>query len=250
MAEPSNADQLAKLHMDARIPPASLTGKLPRGGVQLDYLGHAAVTDILLAADPLWSWEPFAVDENGLPKVMYDAGGKPRAMWIRLTVLGHTRIGIGTCSTTAGDPYKELIGDALRNAAMRFGVALSLWAKEEWDELGLEAGDADSRAEERPQTKTSGEVSGKENAPRPGNVRSFPPKPTKEDIARHPANGPTLPTDQAIAARADALGLSEDERQQIIWSVTDGRTRSGKELRGKEPRLVFAAMEAQAKSRA
>lgn len=250
MAEPEAADQLAKLHVEARIPPASLIGKLPRGNVQLDYLGHAAVTDILLAADPLWSWEPFAVDEDGLPKIMYDAGGKPRAMWIRLTVLGHTRIGIGTCSSTANDSYKELIGDALRNAAMRFGVALSLWAKEEWDELGLEAGGDGSRAEERPQTQTSGEVRGKENAPRPGNVRSFPPKPTKEDIGRHPSNGPILPTDQAIAARAVELGISDDERRQLILSVTDKRTESGKDLRGREASMVFAAMEAMAKSRA
>lgn len=243
------ADLLAKLHAETRIPSPDQVGKVDKGYGKLDYLGHAAVTDALLAHDPEWSWEPYAEDENGLPKIMYDAGGRPRGMWIRLTVHGHSRIGIGTCSATAAEPYKELIGDALRNAAMRFGVGLALWAKEDWAEQGLEAGETESQAGERsPGGNTRGGAPG-ENVPRPGNVRTLP-KPTSEDIARHPSNGPTLPTDQALAARAVELGLTEEERQQIIWGVTDGRTRSGKELRGKEPGLVFAAMEAKAKSRA
>ena len=96
-------------------------GKLPKGGVMLDYVGHAATTDRLLQADPSWSWEPFAVDDQGLPAM--DAG---RNLWIRLTVCGVTRIGVGD-----GKSAKECIGDAIRNAAMRFGVALDLWAKED-----------------------------------------------------------------------------------------------------------------------
>lgn len=101
------------------FPPESV-GKLPKGGVMLDYVGHAAVTDRLLTVDPDWSWEPFAVGPDGLP--MPDREGN---LWIRLTVCGVTRIGVGD-----GKNAKERIGDALRNAAMRFGVALDLWAKE------------------------------------------------------------------------------------------------------------------------
>jgi len=96
-------------------------GKLPKGGVMLDYVGHAATTDRLLQVDPMWSWEPFATDANGLP-AMDQAGN----LWIRLTVAGVTRIGVGD-----GKTMKERIGDAIRNAAMRFGVALDLWAKED-----------------------------------------------------------------------------------------------------------------------
>jgi hypothetical protein len=126
-------DRLAALHRATRIPPAELVGQVDKGfGKPLDYLGHAAVTEILLEADPLWSWEPVAFDDTGAPLIVRDASGRPRALWIRLTVHGHTRLGVGTCDAKASDPYKELIGDALRNAAMRFGVALSLWAKEEW----------------------------------------------------------------------------------------------------------------------
>lgn len=132
LTDPDNpAELLAKLHRDTRVPPPGLVQQVNKGGFVADAVGHADTTDLLLSHDPCWSWEPFALDDKGNPLVMYDASGRARAMWIRLTVHGHTRIGIGTCSPTASDPYKELIGDAIRNAAMRFGVALSLWSKSE-----------------------------------------------------------------------------------------------------------------------
>jgi hypothetical protein len=37
--------------------------------------------------------------------------------------------GYGSCPANQNEAEKVLIGDALRNAAMRFGVALTLWAK-------------------------------------------------------------------------------------------------------------------------
>ncbi len=101
--------------------PAGTVGKLPKGGIMLDYVGHAAVTDRLLDVDPKWSWEPLGVQENGLPAT--DLAGN---LWIKLTVNGVTRIGVGD-----GKNAKECISDAIRNAAMRFGVALDLWSKEE-----------------------------------------------------------------------------------------------------------------------
>jgi hypothetical protein len=98
---------------------------LPKGGVKLAYVGHAALTDRLLDADPEWNWEPLAMSPDGLP-VMDGYGG----MWIKLTVCGVTRMGYGHAGTKqSGDGIKEIIGDALRNAAMRFGAALDLWHK-------------------------------------------------------------------------------------------------------------------------
>ena len=91
----------------------------------LDYVGHAAITDRLLDADPAWSWEPVSFDANGLPALDNNGG-----LWIRLTVAGVTRIGYGDAQgKTGGDAMKERIGDALRNAAMRFGAGLELWHK-------------------------------------------------------------------------------------------------------------------------
>ena len=104
--------------------PRSAIGQLPKGGAKLDYVGHAATTDRLLAVDPEWTWEPVAFDANGLPA--FSAG---KGLWIRLTVCGVTRYGFGD-----GTSIKECIGDAIRNAAMRFGVALDLWGKEELEQ--------------------------------------------------------------------------------------------------------------------
>lgn len=105
--------------------PAHQISYLPKGGIKLAYVGHAALTDRLLDADPAWQWEPLSMADSGLP-VMDDMGG----MWIKLTILGVTRLGYGHAGTkTGGDAIKEVIGDALRNAAMRFGAALDLWHK-------------------------------------------------------------------------------------------------------------------------
>jgi hypothetical protein len=96
-----------------------------KNAVHLDYVGHAALTDRLLDTDPAWFWEPAALDANGLPA--FDKNG---GLWIKLTVLGVTRLGYGAADGKAGgDAVKEIIGDALRNAAMRFGAALDLWHK-------------------------------------------------------------------------------------------------------------------------
>lgn len=93
----------------------------------LSYVGHAALTDRLLDCDPNWSWEPVAFGADGLPLLDRDGG-----MWIRLTVCGVTRLGYGDAQGKTGpDAMKERIGDALRNAAMRFGAALDLWHKGE-----------------------------------------------------------------------------------------------------------------------
>jgi hypothetical protein len=96
--------------------------------VHLSYVGHAAATHLLLDADLMWDWEPLAFDESGLPK--FDPTG---GLWIKLTVCGKTRLGYGNAdkknNADAGAREKEVIGDAIRNAAMRFGLALDLWSK-------------------------------------------------------------------------------------------------------------------------
>lgn len=114
-----------------------------KNAVHLDYVGHAALTDRLLDCDPEWSWEPAAF-RDGLPA--FDGSG---GLWIKLTVCGVTRLGYGHAAAKPqmdpGSREKEVIGDALRNAAMRFGAALDLWHK---GDLHVAEATDDSPAEE------------------------------------------------------------------------------------------------------
>jgi len=92
--------------------------------IHIDFVGHAHVTERLNEVDPDWNWEPVALDHDGLPLLSKEGG-----LWIRLTVGGKTVLGYGDAPGKRA-ATKELIGDAIRNAAMRFGVALDMWKKE------------------------------------------------------------------------------------------------------------------------
>jgi hypothetical protein len=115
--------------------------------MHLSYVGHAAVTDRLLKADPAWKWEPAyrVVDPQVLAAAVASGNGDivdmviqnsppmldhQGGMWIKMTVGGVTRFGYGaTDNPRDPDLAKKLVSDAIRNAAMRFGVALDLWSK-------------------------------------------------------------------------------------------------------------------------
>jgi hypothetical protein len=106
--------------------PKSQIQQLPKGGIRLDYVSHGNVTRRLLEVDPEWNWKPLGLDEHGLP--LFDERG---GLWIELTVCGVTRIGYGEPQgSDAFDRIKGAIGNAIRVGAMRFGVALDLWAKD------------------------------------------------------------------------------------------------------------------------
>lgn len=114
-------------------PDASIVGYIQRGGVNLAYVSHAEITRILIQVDPLWSWQPCGW-ENGRPQINVDNG--MATMWGILTIHGKDMIGVGSARADKGDVEKELIGDFLRNAAMRFGICLNLWSKEANDDGG------------------------------------------------------------------------------------------------------------------
>lgn len=119
--------QTEELHKDFRVGQrCAACGGWHQPEVQhIDYIGHAAITARLLDVDPHWNWEPVALDAAGLPAIDKDGG-----LWIRLTVAGMTRLGYGDAGDKSGpNATKERIGDALRNAGMRFGMALELWHK-------------------------------------------------------------------------------------------------------------------------
>lgn len=187
--------------------PASQVGKLPRKGITLDYVGHGAVTDRLLTVDPTWNWEPLALDERGLPAFTLDANGNPIALWIKLTVAGVTRLGCGTCNANQADAEKVLIGDAIRNAAMRFGVALDLWIR----------GHAEDDEKRTEGATSSTQRRGSEPAP-------------------------FVSPDNAAALRDKCAALGVDVAEAVRLA-TNGRTEKPEEVRTNEVRAVKEAVD-------
>lgn len=124
--------QLLQVLTQYAVPDPRIVGKLPRGGINLDFVGHADITKILIEVDPLWRWVPIAWNE-GRPAIHIENG--MATMWAELTLLGHSRLGVGSVRADKPDLDKELVSDFLRNAAMRFGICLNLWTKQEWDDL-------------------------------------------------------------------------------------------------------------------
>lgn len=146
-------DELKSIVDKYSVPPANQVGKLPRytgsrdtpknqrekkscnecgkyhefPSIHLDYVGHADITLMLIDVDPFWSWRPAAFDADGTPLIGEE--NRRLVMWGYLTVLGKEVLGVGTVDNDKGDPEKELIGDLLRNCALRFGFATSLWSK-------------------------------------------------------------------------------------------------------------------------
>lgn len=175
----------------------------------LKYMGHSDTTRLLAEVDPFWQWEPRGGwDENGEPVMVRNHDGYPVRMWINLTVLGVTRPGVGTVSTGKDDPEKELIGDAIRNAALRFGVGADLWSKAHG---GDDAADSNQGGNYQAPARRSAP------APQP------PPRPQRSPealkaIAEWPSEADF---DAAHVAYTNAMSaLSEDERAEVkAWKT-------------------------------
>lgn len=190
-------------------------GWLTPAHMHLDYVGHAETTSKLLEADIAWNWEPLAFDANGLPAFDVDGG-----LWIKLTVCGVTRLGYGTADNAngfkaRGDLRKEIIGDALRNAAMRFGWALNLWAKTDIHER--------TPQEDEPQTQVAEAVERKARREQ----RSKPP--ASDEFASSPDGPPNEPPKanpalvKAVNAALTKHGISERNDRLARVTVLIGR---------------------------
>lgn len=218
MREPFPAHQISKLPKPTKAQTEEVKADYKKGikceicgawhhpkVVHLDYVGHAALTDRLLEADPMWSWEPMSLTPEGLP--LFDKSG---GLWIRLTVCGVTRLGYGNAENSsfkdAGSREKEVIGDALRNAGMRFGAALDLWHK---GDLHL---DEEKEPEKQPQKPKDQEKPKQPDVPKkPETPKNFAPNDSSK-----------IGIDKAVDLfkRASASGTwSRDQIQSYIKSV-------------------------------
>lgn len=121
-------------------PDPNTVGVITKNGVDLAYVGHAEITKALTEIDSQWTWTP-VLGTDGLPAIRIQDGEIPRrdkepipvrmaTMWGTLTLNGVTRWAVGSVEAHKPDLDKELVSDFLRNAAMRFGVALGLWMKD------------------------------------------------------------------------------------------------------------------------
>ena len=197
----------------------------------LDYVGHAAVTQRLLAVDPGWTWEPVAFDDRGLPAVDQNGG-----LWIRLTVLDVTRLGYGHADgKSGGNALKEAIGDAIRNAAMRFGVAIDLWHKGTLSgatEPTHDADDHDTSAQPSSAAHTAADEP--TAAPQPARrtiVRKAPPKAPDEPTAADTATDSQVRMAMALMA---GLKMTDDDRHAMVFGNSQGRTEHIRELTKRE----------------
>jgi hypothetical protein len=97
--------------------------QVDKGFGPVDYVDHAHVTERLNQVIPGWTWEPMGRTEQGLP-AFDDIGG----LWIWLELPDGTKVpGYGEPGQRGHDAIKGAISDAIKNAAMRLGVALDLW---------------------------------------------------------------------------------------------------------------------------
>lgn len=213
--------------------------------IHLDYVGHAAVTNRLLAVDPDWNWEPMSFTDDGLPAVDKNAG-----MWIKLTVCGTTRLGYGHPDGKAGgDAIKETIGDAIRNAAMRFGVAIDLWHKGTLS--GAVYPTCDTYQDSTPAARQlqSADPPADDDSPaepkQPTVIRRTSAKGVNHDWSKPPSND-GAPAEQAVGDLASpqqvrlmsslfsGKGMDEDEIDALILEASGSRTTSRLELTKRE----------------
>lgn len=229
LREPFHPSQIGKL-------PKPYQQNSPRGNcavckgyhglpaVHIDYVGHAALTDRLLDADPEWNWEPVARDQYGQP--LFLNGG----LWINLTVCGVTRLGYGDAGGKNGpNAVKEAIGDALRNAAMRFGAALDLWHKGDLhafkEEQGWQEDDLPPRdVNQEPQAPVSAPTQQQAPAPTPAPAAA---QQQAQQQAQQPPQQQIYDGNKPVPLDTDIPALVHELEETIMNLDADRRTALG-----------------------
>jgi hypothetical protein len=200
-------------------------------------VGHADITLRLLEVDPRWSWRPMFHDvppdlmaaavATGNPEIVNSViGNSPPqldawgGMWMILTVHdddGHEveRIGYGDAEGGRGtDQMKIIIGDGIRNAAMRFGAATELWSKAEKDEGG------------RPEQEDSpGSPDGKDKPLKQGETG----KPTRSTTRASGGSGRRKRGENEASPDEPLTGENRDDwekRRELVRKATDLSTSS------------------------
>ena len=139
------ADEMVRAWLRKPFPPEQI-GTLPKGGRNLSYVGHAAVTDRLNKLVPDWTWAPERIVET-------PDGEHVLAVIGSVTIGGKTMPEVGEPANRSsyGQELQTAIGNLIRRGAMRFGVGIDLWSREE-----LEATEGKADTSKRQTVKPSG----------------------------------------------------------------------------------------------
>lgn len=217
MSEQLNTALLRAVLDEYATPDPKIVGTIPRNGINLAYVSHADITKILIEVDPAWSWQPIEW-ANGRPAINVENG--TATMWGTLTLLGKSMLGVGSVRADKQDLDKELVGDFLRNAAMRFGIALSLWSKQDWSDnttiTSLPAVQA-KRAEEAKPYVGNHPAKG---VPSPKVVRDFVQdnEPTPDEVAEIAAQFNATIVENITPIKAASSGAKASDKQKGLIS--------------------------------
>jgi hypothetical protein len=219
MSEELNTQLLRAVLDQYATPDPKIVGTIPRNGINLAYVSHADITKILIEVDPAWSWQPVEW-VNGRPAINVENG--TATMWGTLTLLGKSMLGVGSVRADKQDIDKELVGDFLRNAAMRFGIALSLWSKQDWSDnttiTSLPAVQAKRAEEAKPYVQNHPA----KGVPAPKVVRDFvqDSEPTPQEIAEIAAQFNATPVQNItpITKPVSSSGGKASEKQKGLIS--------------------------------
>ena len=192
----------------------------------LDFVGHADVRARLCEADPEWTWAPFDFPGTG-SLILSD--GHPVGLWITLTVGGVPKPGYGSVDKGKPEAMKELIGDALRNAGLSFGIAWKLWAKGERTSSegeGGQSGAAGEAIDAAPHRNGNGSQQGQVSRPAAGRQEAAAQDETPDPDAQALA-------DEASQCRAltdlkTVHGKAQEQHKLQAWVADPGTGVKGK----------------------
>lgn len=168
--------------------------------IHLSYVGWSAVVDRILSHDLAWTWDAYATDDHGLPMYRDSPNGLEVELWIRLTIAGVTRPGVGIVNKGDEDLGKKLVSDALKNAAAKFGLALSLWSKDELESLIGNQVVAATRRRNAPRSSTPVPRESSSAPPRAGGEPNRMPATDRNRLKSHLAHLP-----EPVVAEADQV---------------------------------------------
>lgn len=209
------------------FPSEKIKQKRGQGGRTMSYISHGLVTERLNDVDPGWSSE--VLTEH----IYKDQSGRLHCegVTISLTVNGVTRVEAGGPQRQDGfaNEIKNAYSDALKRAAMRFGVALEMWESlvdAEYDEdahpdfYGGQPDFPPTREWGPPQRQNTAPAERRQNTPQPQ-----PSRPTRAVSPPQQANqyvgpgGVTEPQIRNLFRLGKKLGWSEDNFHQELFTA-------------------------------